>query len=91
MIVYVLFHETNTGSSEAPSDGYVEGVYATQALAEAAKEEAKQHVEGVVWDDETEPEDWQHDWRIEAHAVEGIEVPAGAGKSAIVAEGGGNQ
>jgi hypothetical protein len=71
--VYVLFRETNTGSAASESDGYVVGVYATEegaaaALVEARQEMGEDHSE-VVWDDETEPEDWTVDWRIETHQV----------------------
>lgn len=35
-LVYVLFHETNTGHSDE-SDGYVEAIYTTEAAAETAR------------------------------------------------------
>jgi len=74
MLVYVLFHETNTGHTEE-SDGYVEAVYATEAAAEAAKLAAIRTAiaEGldVYWNPDTEEENeyWDHDWRVETHEV----------------------
>lgn len=78
MIVYVLFHWTNTGHSE-PSDGYVEAIYATEAAAEAAKLAAlrKARDDGEdIWQDPDNPNDegnvhWAHDWHVEAHDVLG--------------------
>lgn len=74
-IVYVLFHETNTGRGD-DSDGYVEAVYATEEAAEAAKLAAirKAIVDGLsVWSDPDEAEfeniTWEHDWHVEAHQV----------------------
>lgn len=75
MIVYVLFHETNTGSSD-DSDGYIEGIYATEQLAERAKLAtircAITDGRNVYWNPDTEeegPADWTDDWRVEAHQV----------------------
>lgn len=72
-IVYILFHETNSGNSASESDGYVEGVYATEQAAEVAMDAAREKAlaEGLsVWDGETEsPTDWEHDWRVEPHQV----------------------
>jgi hypothetical protein len=75
MIVYVLFHETNTGHTEE-SDGYVEAVYGTELAAEAAKlaaiRAAIEEGKDVYWNPDTEekgPADWSDDWRIEAHEV----------------------
>jgi hypothetical protein len=75
MIIYILFHETNTGHSQ-DSDGYVEAVYATEEHAERVKRAAIRAAvssgEAVYWDPETEIEragDWEHDWRVEAHEV----------------------
>lgn len=72
--VYVLFRETNSGSAESESDGYIESIHATEDGANAALAESRRLAieEGreSVWDDETEPEDWTVDWRIEAHQVE---------------------
>lgn len=75
-IVYVLFHETNSGHSD-DSDGYVEAVYATKALADAAchaaictaRDEGK-----AIWLDPDDPDDegdpaWTDDWRVEEHQV----------------------
>ena len=73
--VYVLFHETNTGSASDESDGYVEGVYGTEPAAEEAQAEAikKAIKEGkaVYFNPETSVEtiDWTDDWRIEKHEV----------------------
>lgn len=73
MRVYVLFHETNSGHSEE-SDGYVEAVYATEELAEAAKLAAIRQLvadgEDVYWnpdapDGEQEgPSDWTDDFHV---------------------------
>lgn len=74
-LVYVLFHETNSGSAEAESDGYVEGVYDEQGAADGAMaEEIRAHVKAgkrVAWDPETQTEcdEWDHDWRVEVHQV----------------------
>lgn len=78
MIVYVLFHETNSGHSEE-SDGYVEAVYATEELAEAARLAAirKAVADGLsVWidpdayeDGEDGNVDWEHDWTVQPHQV----------------------
>ncbi len=75
MVVFVLFHETNTGSSDE-SDGYVEGVFLTEALAEAAMRamirRAIANGEDVYWNPDTDedfPETWAHDWHVEAHTV----------------------
>lgn len=77
MKVYVLFHETNSGSSDE-SDGYVEAVYATKELADAAKDKA---IRGAVEDgaevwwhpDNDEDQDgndfWEHDWSVHEHEV----------------------
>lgn len=71
--VYVLFHETNSGHSDE-SDGYVEAVYATEELAEAAKLEAiRALVEDgadVYWNPDAPegeregPSDWTDDFRV---------------------------
>lgn len=80
MIVYILFHETNTGHSDE-SDGYVEAVYATEALAEAARAEILRGLiaDGeAVWSDPDDPDfegpsEWEHDFRIVAcEVVEGV-------------------
>lgn len=77
MIVYILFRETNSGHSEA-SDGYIEAVYATAALAVEAKLAAWQQAiaDGErVWmkpaaaAEENGDPLWTHDWRVEAYAV----------------------
>lgn len=75
MIVYILFHETNTGHSEE-SDGYVEAVYATEEAAEEARLAAIRTAiaegEAVYFNPDTReefPESWEHDWRVEPHAV----------------------
>ena len=76
MIVYVLFHETNSGHSDS-SDGYVEAIYATEEAAEAARlaEIRKARDEGqAIWcdpDDEDDAGDifWEHDWVVYAHEV----------------------
>lgn len=74
MTVYILFHETNTGDSES-SDGYVDGVYASEADAERAKlaaiHDAIAEGRAVYWNPDTEEEDleWSDDWRVEAHTV----------------------
>lgn len=69
-MVYVLFHETNTGQSEE-SDGYVEAVYATKEAAEAAKLAAIRRLvaegEDVYWNPDTEeegPADWTDDFKV---------------------------
>ena len=74
-LIYVLFHETNSGHSDE-SDGYIEAVYATEALAEAAKltaiRKARDDEEAIYFDPDTEedfPDDWEHDWRVETHRV----------------------
>lgn len=73
MIVYVLFHETNSGHSEI-SDGYVEAVYATEELAEAAKlAKIRQLVadgQDVYWNPDAPeeqqegPADWTDDFQV---------------------------
>lgn len=74
MLVYVLFHETNTGHSEE-SDGYVEGIFATERAAEQAMLDAIRKAiaagERVYYDPDTERDfpEWDHDWRVEAHEV----------------------
>lgn len=77
MIVYVLFHETNTGHSDE-SDGYIEAIYATKELADAAWlaaiRKARDGGDAIYFDPDTEedfPDDWEHDWRIEEHQVIG--------------------
>lgn len=78
MIVYLLFHETNTGDSD-DSDGYVEEVYANKADADAACLAAirKARDEGTdIWMDPDDPEDegdphWTDDWRVIEHDVIG--------------------
>lgn len=80
LTVYVLFHETNTGRSEE-SDGYIEAIYATQELADAACLAAirKARDEGeAIWvdpdaDGGAENVDWEHDWRVIPHDV--IDAP----------------
>lgn len=72
-IVWILFHETNTGHSD-DSDGYVEAVYATEDLAEAAKlaaiREAVADGDDVYWNpdapegEQEGPADWTADWRV---------------------------
>lgn len=73
--VYVLFHETNSGHSEV-SDGYVEAVYATEELAEAAKLAAIRQLvadgQDVYWNPDTEeegPDDWTDDFQVQAFQV----------------------
>jgi len=83
LTVYVLFHETNTGSSD-DSDGYVEAVYATEAAAEAARLAAirKAIAEGrAVWFNPDAPEaerqgpdDWDDDWKVEPFDVIGASL-----------------
>lgn len=74
-IVYVLFHETNTGDAIEESDGHIEAVYATEAAADHARLEAirKAIAEGkaVYWNPDTEEEtiEWTDDWRVERHQV----------------------
>jgi hypothetical protein len=70
MLVYVLFHETNTGHSDE-SDGYVEAVYASEEAADAAKLAAIRRLvsegEEVYWNPDTEeecPSDWTDDFRV---------------------------
>lgn len=79
MIVYTLFHETNTGHSDE-SDGYVEAIFATEAEAEAARlvviRLAMANGQNVYFDPETEidyPDTWEHDWRVEAHELKTAE------------------
>lgn len=73
-MVYVLFHETNTGHSEE-SDGYVEAVYATEEAAEAAKLAAIRKLvedgEDVYWNPDTEEENvhWTDDFTVLAFEV----------------------
>lgn len=83
MTIWILFHETNVGHTEE-SDGYVEAVYATEEQATAAQLAAVRAAlaEGyrVYWnpDTEEEDEDWDHDWRVEAHTVRAdAELPKG--------------
>ncbi len=77
LIVYILFHETNSGHSEE-SDGYIEAVFSTEAQAEAAKLAAIRKAiaddQAVYWNPDTEEEGdcWEHDWRVEAHQVDPI-------------------
>jgi hypothetical protein len=76
LIVYVVFHETNTGHGEE-SDGYVEGVYASESIAEAVRLRAIRAARdaglAVWWDpdnpDARENDEWDHDWRVEPHAL----------------------
>lgn len=77
MIVWILFHETNSGHSD-DSDGYVEAVYATHEAAETARlaaiRQARDAGEAIYYDPDTDqdfPEDWEHDWRVEQHEVRG--------------------
>lgn len=76
-VVYVLFHETNSGHSEE-SDGYVEAVYATEEAAEAAKLAAIRKLvadgEDVYWnpdapEGEQENVDWTDDFTVLAFEV----------------------
>ena len=70
-LVYVLFHETNTGHT-GESDGYIEGIYATEASAEAARlAKLREYVEEglAVWSDPDNPDDdgndeWEHDFIV---------------------------
>lgn len=79
MIVYVLFHETNSGHSDE-SDGYVEAVYETEALADAARLRAIRDAvqeDKAVWYDPDDPDaeentEWTDDWHVEAHEVQSI-------------------
>ena len=74
MIVYVLFHETNSGHADE-SDGYIEGVYLDQEDAEAAQLAAVRAAiaagYAVYWNPDTEEEtlEWDHDGRVEPHSV----------------------
>lgn len=69
--VYVLFHETNSGHAEE-SDGYVEAVYATEALAESARlhyiRAARDRGEAIYVDPDVPDDegriDWEHDWTV---------------------------
>jgi hypothetical protein len=73
MLVYVLFHETNSGHSEE-SDGYVEAIYATEEAAEAAKLAAIRRLvaegEDVYWNpdapegEQEGPSDWTDDFKV---------------------------
>ncbi len=69
MLVWILFHETNTGHSD-DSDGYVESVHASEELAEAAKLAALRALiadgQDVYWNPDTEEEciDWTDDFRV---------------------------
>lgn len=73
MIVYVLFHERNSGQAD-DSDGYVESVHATEAGAEAAKLAAIRALvaegEDVYWNpdapegEQEGPADWSDDFRV---------------------------
>jgi hypothetical protein len=80
MIVYVLFHETNSGHSEE-SDGYVEAIYATQELADAAKLDAIRTARdlgmAIYWDPDTEEENehWDHDWSVQPCEVLDTHTP----------------
>ena len=69
-IVWVLFHETNTGHSD-DSDGYVEAIYTTEAAAEAAKLAAIRRLvadgQDVYFNPDTDtegPADWTDDFRV---------------------------
>lgn len=81
VMVYILFRETNSGSTEG-SDGYVEAVYATEAMAEAERLRYIRHArdcgEAIWWDpdnpDEDGPLDWTHDWSVLPEAV--LDAPA---------------
>jgi hypothetical protein len=83
--VWVLFHETNTGHSEV-SDGYVEAVYATEALAEAAKLTAIRTLvaegEDVYWNpdapegEQEGPDDWTDDFTVLGMTVKTALDPA---------------
>ena len=89
MIVFVLFHETNSGHSDE-SDGYIDTVYATKEAADAACVAAirKARDEGAaIWCDPDDPEDegdihWSDDWHVEQHHVigtDGTEEPSAGG------------
>lgn len=77
--VFVLFHETNSGHAE-DSDGYVEAVYATEALAQAARLRAIRTLvangEDVYWNpdapegEQEGPSDWTDDFRVIAMPLE---------------------
>jgi hypothetical protein len=79
MKVHVLFHETNSGSAAADSDGHVDAVYACAEAAEAARLDALRDARAkglAIYRDPDDPdaeEDpyWTDDWRIEAHDVRG--------------------
>lgn len=75
--VYVLFHETNTGTGEE-SDGYVEAVYATNEAAETARlaaiRTARDEGKQIWWDpdqrdDQDQPTDWSDDWTVTPYEV----------------------
>lgn len=80
MMVYVLFHETNSGHCDE-SDGYVEAVYATEEAAEAAKLAAIRGLvadgEDVYWNpdapegEQEGPPDWTDDFTVIPFAVQG--------------------
>ena len=76
MIVYVLLHETYADTADE-NNSYIEGVYATEAAAEAARRKAREAAirEGrQVWDDPNRQGSdlWRTDeWRVEGHQVIG--------------------
>lgn len=77
MIVYVLFHETNSGRYET-SDGFVEGVYAMEedaerervALLRKLRDDGEQiYLDPDLGDDQKENDAWEHDVRVECHQL----------------------
>lgn len=76
MTIWLLFHETNSGHFDE-SDGYVQAVFATEELANAARLAALRQArdEGLdIWQDPDDEDDegdpmWDHDWRVEQHDV----------------------
>jgi hypothetical protein len=90
--VYIVFHETNTGTGE-DSDGYVESVWATEAAADRERLRlirAARDAGAAIWFDPDDPDgadqagdaQWEHDWRVEAHVVSRAGDCPGCGASA---------
>jgi hypothetical protein len=79
MTVYVVTEETN-GFNGGEPDNVVIGVFATEAAAEGevrTRTEAARAIGKDVWGDEGDGnDDWDVDFHIEAHEVQGVGAPA---------------
>ena len=91
LVVYVVFHETNTGTADE-SDGWVESVWATEALADAEALRLTREARDAglaIWADPDDPRmragnpAWEHDWRVDAHAVSSVPNVPGSVRAAL--------